>query len=58
VGILEIILVVVLLFALFGGGYGYSRRSDWGAGPSGGFGLLVMILLVVLVLRLTNTIAF
>ena len=57
-GLLEIILVVFLLLALFGGGYGYSRRSDWGSGPAGGLGLLVMILVVVLLLRATNVLVF
>ena len=32
----------------------YSRRSDWGSGPAGGLGLLVLILVVVLLLRATN----
>ena len=50
-GLLEIILVVILLFALFGGGYGYSRRSDWGLAPAGGLGLLALILLVLFVFR-------
>jgi len=51
-GLLEIILIVVLLMAFFGGGYGYTRRSDWGVAPSGIGGLLVLILIVVLVVRL------
>ncbi len=50
-GLLEIILIVVILLALFGGGYGYNRRSDWGMAPFGGAGLLVIILLVLLVFR-------
>jgi hypothetical protein len=50
-GLLEIILIVVIILALFGGGYGYSRRADWGVGPSGGLGLIVLILLVILLFR-------
>jgi len=50
-GILEIILLVILVMALFGGGYGYSRRSDWGSMPAGGLGLVVLILVVFLVAR-------
>ncbi|OWK37535.1 DUF3309 family protein [Fimbriiglobus ruber] len=50
-GILEIVLLVIIVMALFGGGYGYSRRADWGAAPSGVLSLLVLVLLVVLVMR-------
>jgi hypothetical protein len=50
-GILEVILLVILVMALFGGGYGYSRRSDWGSLPAGALGLLVLILMVFLVSR-------
>ena len=50
-GILEIILLVVIILALFGGGYGYSRRSDWGSAPFGGVGLLVIVLLVFFAFR-------
>jgi hypothetical protein len=51
-GLLEIILIVILLVALLGGGYGYSRRADWGVGPSGVVGLVVVILILVLLFRL------
>jgi hypothetical protein len=51
-GLLEIILIVILLMALLGGGYGYSRRANWGVAPSGGLGLIVVILLVILLFRL------
>ena len=50
-GILEIVLIIVLIVAVFGGGYGYSRRSDWGSAPGGGLGLLALILIVLLVFR-------
>ena len=50
-GLLEIVLIVVLILAVFGGGYGYTRRADWGVGPSGGLGLVVLILLAILILR-------
>ena len=51
-GLLEIVLIVIIILAVFGGGYGYSRRADWGVAPSGGLGLVVVILLVILLLRL------
>ena len=51
-GILEIILLIVIILALFGGGYGYSRRSDWGSAPVGGAGLLVIVLLVLFTFRM------
>ncbi len=44
-----LILLIVLIVLLMGGlpRWGYSR--NWGYGPSGGMGLLVVILLVLLV---------
>jgi hypothetical protein len=44
-----LILLIVLIVLLMGGlpRWGYSR--NWGYGPSGGLGLLVVILLVLLV---------
>jgi hypothetical protein len=48
-GILEFILIVVIIIALLGGGFGYSRRADWGVAPSGILGLVVVIVLVILV---------
>jgi len=42
-----LILLIVLIVLLFGGlpRWGYSR--NWGYGPSGGLGLLVVVLLVL-----------
>jgi len=44
------IVLIVLLLALVGGlpRWGYSR--SWGYGPSGGLGLIVVILIVLLLL--------
>jgi hypothetical protein len=44
------ILLVILILALIGGlpRWGYSR--SWGYGPSGGLGLIVVILIVLLLL--------
>ena len=44
-----LILLIVLIVLLMGGlpRWGYSR--NWGYGPSGGMGLLVVVLLVLLV---------
>lgn len=48
---LGIILIIVLVVALFGSfpHYGYSR--NWGYGPSGGIGLVLAIVIVLLLLR-------
>jgi hypothetical protein len=51
-GLLEIILIIIILMAVLGGGYGYSRRADWGVGPSGLISLVVVILIVILLFRL------
>ena len=51
-GLLEIVLVIVLLVVLFGGGYGYQHRADYGRGPVSIAGLLVVILIIVLIFRL------
>lgn len=46
--VVGIVLVVLLVLMLFGSlpTWGYSR--NWGPGPSGGLGLLVIILLILL----------
>jgi len=51
-GILEFILIIIIVIALLGGGFGFSRRADWGVAPSGILGLVVLILLVILLFRL------
>ena len=38
-------------WALFGGGYGYQRRTDWGRGPVSLFGILLVIVVVILLFR-------
>lgn len=48
---IELILIVLLILFLVGGGFGYSRRTDWGNGPVGLIGVLFVIVLVILVLR-------
>ena len=48
---LEIILIVLVILFLLGGGYGYTRREDWGSAPSGIFGLLLVIVVIVLLFR-------
>ena len=50
-GLLELVIVIILVMALLGGGIGWSRREDWGNLPTGGFGLLVLILVIVLLFR-------
>lgn len=51
-GLLEFVLLILVILALFGGGWGYSRRADWGPYPGGGFGLIVLILVIILLVRL------
>jgi uncharacterized membrane protein len=43
-----LILVVVLLVMLFGSYPGYSYSHNWGYAPFGGFGLILVILVVLL----------
>ena len=44
-----LILLVIVIVLLFGGlpHYGYSR--NWGYGPSGGLGLILLILIILMV---------
>ena len=43
------ILLIVLVLALLGALPTWSHSSSWGYGPSGGLGIVVIILLVLLV---------
>jgi hypothetical protein len=45
---LSTLLIVILILALLGSvpAWGYSR--DWGYGPSGGLGLVLLILIILL----------
>ena len=45
---LSTILLVVLILALFGALPRWSHSRSWGYGPSGGLGLVVVILVVLL----------
>jgi hypothetical protein len=45
---MDILLVIILLLALFGGGFGYRRGYIIGSPGIGIVGLLVIILIVVL----------
>lgn len=51
-GLIELLLIVLLILFLFGGGYGYQRRVDWGYGPPSIFGILLVIILVILLFRI------
>jgi hypothetical protein len=44
------ILIVVLILALFGALPRWSHSRDWGYFPSGGVGLVIVIVVVLLVL--------
>jgi hypothetical protein len=45
------ILVIVLILALIGGLPTWPYSSEWGYYPSGGIGLLLVIIVIILVLR-------
>lgn len=42
------ILLIVLVLALFGAIPAWPHSREWGYGPSGGLGLVVLILLILL----------
>jgi hypothetical protein len=44
------ILIVILILALFGALPRWSHSRDWGYYPSGGVGLVLMIVVILLVL--------
>ena len=44
------ILLVILVLALIGGLPTWNHSRSWGYGPSGGLGLIVVILIVLLLL--------
>jgi Protein of unknown function (DUF3309) len=46
------ILVVLLILMLLGALPAWGHSRNWGYGPSGGLGLLVVVLLVLLVMRI------
>jgi hypothetical protein len=48
---LGVILVVILLFALFGSYPGWQHSHSWGYAPFGGVGIILLILIVLVVLR-------
>lgn len=47
---LGIILVVILVMMLFGSLPRWGHSRSWGYGPSGGLGLVVLILVILLLL--------
>ena len=44
------ILVVILILALFGALPRWSHSRDWGYAPSGGLGLILVIVVILLVI--------
>jgi hypothetical protein len=50
VSVLMTILIVVLVLALVGGLPAWPHSRSWGYGPSGGVGLVLVILLVLMLL--------
>jgi len=47
-----LLLLIILILLLVGGLPSWPHSRDWGYGPSGVVGLLVVVLLVVLIFRL------
>lgn len=45
---LGLLLLVVLIVALFGSAPAWPYSRDWGYGPSGGIGLVLLILVVLM----------
>jgi hypothetical protein len=48
---LEIVLLVILVLLLLGALPAWPHSRSWGYAPSGGLGLLLVILLVIVLLR-------
>lgn len=46
---MDVVLIVLLILALFGGGFGYYRRDVYGPAP-GSFAFVLLIVLVVILL--------
>ena len=44
------VLIVILILALFGALPRWSHSRDWGYAPSGGLGLILVIVVILLVL--------
>ena len=45
-----LVLLIIVIFLLFGGLPRWSYSRNWGYGPSGGLGLILVILLILLLL--------
>ena len=45
------ILIIILVLALIGGLPAWPYSADWGYYPSGGIGLLIIIVVIILVMR-------
>lgn len=45
-----LILIILLVFALFGALPTWGYSAGWGYGPSGGLGLVLLILIILLLL--------
>ena len=50
-GTILIVLLVLMLFGSLGTMPTWSHSRSWGYGPSGGMGLVVVVLLVLLLMR-------
>ena len=45
-----ILLLIILLFLLFGGLPRWPPSREWGYGPSGGIGLILLVVLILVLL--------
>jgi len=48
---LELVLLIVLILLLLGAVPAWPHSRNWGYGPSGGIGLVLLILLIFVLLR-------
>lgn len=51
-----LILIILLVLLVAGGIPAYQRRGEWGVGPSGIIGVLVVVLLIVLILNFAGAV--
>lgn len=48
---LMLVVIIILFFIMFGSIPTWPYSTNWGYGPSGGIGLLILIIICILLLR-------
>lgn len=48
---MDLLLLILIIVLLFGGGYGYTRRADWGPAPVGILGVILIVILLLYFFR-------